>query len=91
MNNGSLDSWLHPAKDIAGPRKTLNLAQRLNIIIDVASAFQYLHHECEQPVIHCDLKPSNVLLDDSMVSHVSDFGMAKLLPSINLFALHCRV
>lgn len=84
MKNGSLESWLHPAKEIAGPEKTLNLAQRLNIIIDVASAFHYLHHECQQPVIHCDLKPSNVLLDDSMVAHVSDFGIAKLLPSIGV-------
>ncbi|XP_004512441.1 uncharacterized protein [Cicer arietinum] len=84
MRNGSLESWLHPEKEIAGPQKTLNLAQRLNIIIDVASAFHYLHHECDQPVIHCDLKPSNVLLDDSMVAHVSDFGIAKLLPSIGV-------
>ncbi|PNX76256.1 LRR receptor-like kinase resistance protein, partial [Trifolium pratense] len=69
MKNGNLESWLHPSKEIAGPQNTLNLAQRLSIIIDVASAFHYLHHECEQPVIHCDLKPSNVLLDDSMVAH----------------------
>jgi len=84
MNNGSLDIWLHPAKEIEGPQKTLNLAQRLNIIIDIALAFHYLHHECEQPVIHCDLKPNNALLDDSMVAHVSDFGIAKLLPSIGV-------
>jgi hypothetical protein len=84
MKNGNLESWLHPSKEIAGPQNALNLAQRLSIIIDVASAFHYLHHECEQPVIHCDLKPSNVLLDDSMVAHVSDFGIAKLLPSIGV-------
>jgi len=84
MKNGSLESWLHPAKEIAGPQKALNLAQRLNIIVDVASAFHYLHHECEQPVIHCDLKPSNVLLDDYMVAHVSDIGIAKLLPTIGV-------
>ncbi|KAJ1396842.1 Serine/threonine-protein kinase, active site [Sesbania bispinosa] len=84
MNNGSLESWLHPTTEIEGPQKSLNLEQRLNIIADVASAFHYLHYECEQPIIHCDLKPSNVLLDDCMVAHVSDFGIAKLLPSIGV-------
>ena len=44
----------------------------------MASAFHYLHYECEQTIIHCDLKLSNVLLDDCMVAHVSDFGLARL-------------
>lgn len=46
MPNGSLDSWLHPTKD--QNRKGLNLIQRLNIAIDVASALEYLHHHCGQ-------------------------------------------
>ncbi|XP_057448831.1 probable LRR receptor-like serine/threonine-protein kinase At3g47570 [Lotus japonicus] len=82
MTNGSLESWLHP--ETPDQPKSLNLEKRFNIILDVASAFHYLHYECEQPVIHCDLKPSNVLLDDSMVAHVSDFGLAKLLPCIGV-------
>ncbi|GAU15769.1 hypothetical protein TSUD_235850 [Trifolium subterraneum] len=65
------------------PPTTLDLSHRLNIIIDVASALHYLHQECEQMVIHCDLKPSNVLLDDDMVAHVSNFGIARLFSVID--------
>ncbi|KAF7836106.1 putative LRR receptor-like serine/threonine-protein kinase [Senna tora] len=82
MENGGLESWLYPSMKDADLSRTFLLDQRLNIIIDVASALHYLHYECEQSIVHCDIKPSNVLLDGDMVAHVSDFGLAKLLPNM---------
>lgn len=83
MINGSLERWLHPEIETSKqPARSLNIDQRLNIIIDVASAIHYLHYECGQAIIHCDLKPNNVLLDDCLVAHVSDFGLARRLTTI---------
>nr|TKS02383.1 putative LRR receptor-like serine/threonine-protein kinas e [Populus alba] len=78
MHNGSLEEW------IKGSRRRLdggllNISERLNVAIDVACAVDYLHHDCEIPVVHCDLKPSNVLVDEDMTAKVGDFGLAKLL------------
>ncbi|GER34601.1 receptor-like protein kinase [Striga asiatica] len=53
--------------------------QRLNSMLDVARALEYLHCGLQTAVVHCDLKPSNVLLDVNMVSHVSDFGVSKMM------------
>ncbi|XP_044497502.1 receptor kinase-like protein Xa21 [Mangifera indica] len=73
MPNGSLEKCLYSDDNV------LDISNRLNIMIDVASALEYLHFGYSVPVIHCDLKPSNVLLDENMVAHLSDFGIAKLL------------
>ncbi|KDP34542.1 hypothetical protein JCGZ_11092 [Jatropha curcas] len=59
--------------------RTLNVLQRLNIAIDVACALEYLHVHCGVPIVHCDLKPNNILLDQEMTAHVSDFGLVKFL------------
>ncbi|XVF19883.1 hypothetical protein REPUB_Repub11eG0149400 [Reevesia pubescens] len=90
MPNGSLEQWLHAPNETNaiehGEPKILNFPQRLNVAIDVASALEYLHHHCEVAVVHCDLKPSNILLDQDMVAHVGDFGLARFFPkSMNSF------
>ncbi|MCD9561006.1 hypothetical protein HAX54_019940 [Datura stramonium] len=72
MPNESLDKLLY-SRDYG-----LNILQRLNIMIDVASTLEYLHHGYSVPVIHCGLKPSNVLLDNDMMGHLADFGISKL-------------
>lgn len=79
MPNGSLDGWLHPSPSEQQNDKKLTLLQRLNIAIDVASAVDYLHHHCHKRIVHCDLKPCNVLLDEEFNAHVGDFGLAKFV------------
>ncbi|KAL6628929.1 hypothetical protein ACP70R_028694 [Stipagrostis hirtigluma subsp. patula] len=62
-----------------GEQNALDLMTRLRIATDVASSLDYLHQHKPTPIIHCDLKPSNVLLDSDMVAHVGDFGLARFM------------
>ena len=78
MPKGSLEKWLYSFNYY------LSLFQRVSIMLDVALALEYLHHGQSEPVVHCDLKPTNVLLDDEMVAHVGDFGIAKILVENNI-------
>ncbi|KAK9931824.1 hypothetical protein M0R45_019084 [Rubus argutus] len=73
MSNGSLEKWLY------SHNYCLNLLQRVSTLVDIASALEYLHHGQPEVVVHCDLKPSNILLNEDMVAHVADFGLGKIL------------
>ncbi|CAB4280603.1 unnamed protein product [Prunus armeniaca] len=53
--------------------------ERMGIARNIARGFLYLHEECDTQIIHCDIKPQNILLDEFMCPKISDFGLAKLL------------
>ncbi|GMJ14310.1 S-domain-2 5 [Hibiscus trionum] len=75
MANGSLDRWIfNKSHDLALGWKT-----RKNIILDVAKGLAYLHEDCNQKIIHLDIKPENILLDENFNAKVSDFGLSKLI------------
>ncbi|XP_061951850.1 putative receptor-like protein kinase At3g47110 [Populus nigra] len=83
MPKGSLEKWLHPTQETHDDQQINqvqrpNLLERINIAIDVAAALDYLHHHCHSPIIHCDVKPSNILLDKDMIGHLGDFGLARI-------------
>ncbi|WMV51417.1 hypothetical protein MTR67_044802, partial [Solanum verrucosum] len=73
MSNGSLENWLYKED------RHFNLHQRVAVMLDAAMAIEYLHHGHVTPIVHCDLKPANILLDEDMVAHVGDFGISKSL------------
>eukprot|EP00253_Pinus_taeda_P014467 PITA_14467 len=81
MSNGSLEKHLYPnTNDNNGEDACeMGLKTRLDIAIDVAHAIEYLHHDSFVQVVHCDLKPNNVLIDEDMSGHVTDFGIARLV------------
>jgi len=77
MPRYSLDRWLHPRSNEQTHK--LSLTQLMNIATDVADALYYLHNSSYPTVIHCDLKPSNILLGSDWTAYVADFGLAKLI------------
>lgn len=74
MSNGTLASFLF---GISRP----DWNKRIQIASGIARGIMYLHEECATQIIHCDIKPQNILLDDSFTARISDFGLAKLLLS----------
>jgi serine/threonine protein kinase len=78
MSNCSLEDWVKgKKKHLNGD--ALNVVEKLNVAINISCVLDYLHRDCEVPMVHCDLKPSNILLSEDMTAKVGDFGLAHLL------------
>ncbi|XXG65310.1 hypothetical protein AAC387_Pa05g3044 [Persea americana] len=73
MSNGSLADLLF------SPERRPNWNDRVRIAMDIARGIIYLHEDCETPIIHCDIKPQNILMDEFYRAKISDFGLAKLM------------
>ncbi|XP_047332004.1 putative receptor protein kinase ZmPK1 [Impatiens glandulifera] len=82
MENGSLDRFL-----FSNLSTSLGFDKRYNIALGTAKALSYIHEECLEWVLHCDVKPQNILLDDQLEAKVADFGMSKLLKDNNNYDL----
>ncbi|KAL3341975.1 hypothetical protein AABB24_026143 [Solanum stoloniferum] len=82
MENGSLWDLLH------GPCKKVKLdwETRLRIAVGAAQGLAYLHHDCNPRIIHRDVKSSNILVDENFEAHLSDFGVAKCIPTAKTHA-----
>ncbi|KAK2442669.1 cysteine-rich receptor protein kinase [Trifolium repens] len=75
MHNKSLDYYLFSPEN----HKILTWHARYKIIRGIARGILYLHEDSHLKIIHCDLKPSNILLDDKMNAKISDFGLARIV------------
>ncbi|PRQ49114.1 putative protein kinase RLK-Pelle-SD-2b family [Rosa chinensis] len=73
MSNGSLVDILFT------PERKPYWEERMGIACNIARGFLYLHEECDTQIIHCDIKPQNILMDEYMCPKISDFRLAKLL------------
>ncbi|XP_040375901.1 G-type lectin S-receptor-like serine/threonine-protein kinase At2g19130 [Oryza brachyantha] len=74
FTNGSLNSHL-----FSGSSTKLSWELRYQIALGIARGLAYLHEECKDCIVHCDIKPDNILLDAELCPKIADFGMAKLI------------
>ncbi|XP_010050969.2 LEAF RUST 10 DISEASE-RESISTANCE LOCUS RECEPTOR-LIKE PROTEIN KINASE-like 2.2 [Eucalyptus grandis] len=72
MENGSLDKFL------LGDQMAIDGHKMHEIAVGTAKGIAYLHEECEQQIVHYDIKPGNILLDQNLRPKIADFGLAKL-------------
>ncbi|CAL0299287.1 unnamed protein product [Lupinus luteus] len=76
MPNGSLDKYIFSKEGIV----SLSYEKIYEISLGIAHGIAYLHQGCDMQILHFDIKPHNILLDENFIPKVSDFGLAKLYP-----------
>ncbi|KAI8008655.1 Rust resistance kinase Lr10 [Camellia lanceoleosa] len=79
MPNGSLEKYIFSQEG----NISLSCKQMYEISLGVARGIEYLHRGCDMQILHFDIKPHNILLDENFTPKVSDFGLAKLYPTDN--------
>ncbi|KAK1257995.1 G-type lectin S-receptor-like serine/threonine-protein kinase SD2-5 [Acorus gramineus] len=75
MSKGSLEKWIFQPRQ----KQLIDWETRKKIILDVARGLAYLHEQCLRQIVHLDVKPHNILIDDGFNAKISDFGLAKLI------------
>ncbi|CAK9263450.1 unnamed protein product [Sphagnum jensenii] len=80
MSKGSLDNFIFmKGSEKSAPYNMLTWSHRFSIALDVARGLAYLHEGCRKRIVHCDVKPENILLGETYSAKLSDFGLAKLI------------
>lgn len=89
--NGNLYDNLHghnyPGTSTGVGNSELHWSRRFQIALGTAKALAYLHHDCRPPILHLNLKSSNILLDEKYEAKLSDYGLGKLLPILDNYGL----
>uniref|UniRef100_A0A5B6ZSQ0 Protein kinase domain-containing protein n=1 Tax=Davidia involucrata TaxID=16924 RepID=A0A5B6ZSQ0_DAVIN len=89
--NGNLYDNLHgldyPGTSTGVGNSELNWSRRFQIALGTARALAYLHHDCRPPVLHLNIKSTNILLDENYEAKLSDYGLGKLLPLLDNYGL----
>ncbi|MCL7022740.1 hypothetical protein MKW94_015534 [Papaver nudicaule] len=78
MPNGSLDKFIYKNEQLANPSFTLGWESLYQIAIGISRGLEYLHRGCTARILHFDIKPHNILLDENFRPKIADFGLAKL-------------